>query len=167
MVLYVAGVLANGANLNRRVYAAVCNALGTTVGAYLLIRLIDMKGVEEVTESFPILGWQRSKELVDTYGFPGTILLSSMPIVLHPPVIFAVTAGMDRTLLILAVFLGRTIKYIVRARCGHLVLHALWSGVPLNPACWPAAQTMAQLAAVGAPSLRYFGYREEPATKAD
>ena len=135
VVLYVAGVLANGARLERRVTAALANALGTTVGAALLLRLIDQNGVDAVVDSFPSIfaskGWERSKELISAHGVAGTVLVSAMPIVLHPVVIFGITAGMQHSTLLGAIMLGRTIKYTL----------------------------MAQLA-VGAPHLlRFFGYK--------
>lgn len=137
MILYVAGVLANGAKLQRRMVAALANALGTTIGAAMLVHLIDQHGVDAVLNAFPsIFGskhWDRSKELIDAYGFVGTVVVSAMPIVLHPAVIFAMTAGMSRASLLTAVMVGRTIKYTL----------------------------MAQLA-VGAPHLlRFFGHRGE------
>lgn len=135
VILYVAGVMANGAKLQRRLTAAIANAFGTTVGAAMLIALIEKNGVEAVTDTFPSIfaskTWERSKELINTHGFAGTVAVSAMPIVLHPAVIFALTAGMQRWTLLAAVMLGRTIKYTI----------------------------MAQLA-VGAPHLlRFFGYK--------
>ncbi|KAJ1622401.1 hypothetical protein T492DRAFT_600528 [Pavlovales sp. CCMP2436] len=137
VILYVAGVLANGAKLQRRLTSAVANALGTTIGAAMLIALIEQKGVQSVTDAFPTIfaskSWERSKGLIEDYGFLGTIGFSAMPIVLHPGVIFALTAGMNRATILAAVMIGRTIKYTV----------------------------MAQLA-VGAPHLlRFFGHRGE------
>jgi membrane protein YqaA with SNARE-associated domain len=119
--------------------AALANAAGTTIGAAVLIALIERNGVESVTDAFPSIfaskTWERSKELIHTYGFPGVVAVSAMPIVLHPAVIFAITAGMNRATLIAAVMLGRTIKYTL----------------------------MAQLA-VGAPQLlRFFGHKGEVA----
>mmetsp|Transcript_19524 Transcript_19524/g.47875 ORF Transcript_19524/g.47875 Transcript_19524/m.47875 type:complete len:188 (+) Transcript_19524:24-587(+) len=142
VILYVAGVLANGAQLHRRMTAAVANAFGTTVGAAMLIVLIERNGVQSVIDAFPSIfeskGWERSKELIHTHGFAGVVGVSAMPIVLHPAVIFAITAGMQRSTLIGAVMLGRTIKYTI----------------------------MAQLA-VGAPHLlRFFGYKGDDAAAA-
>jgi hypothetical protein len=93
VIMYVAGVLANGAQDHRRITAAFANALGTTIGAALLIALIERNGVESVIATFPSIfaskTWERSKELIITYGFGGTVVVSMMPIVLHPAVIFA------------------------------------------------------------------------------
>lgn len=141
VVLYVAGVLANGAKLQRRLTAAFANALGTTVGAALLIALIERNGVQAVTDTFPSIfaskTWERSKELIHAHGFAGTAAVCAMPIVLHPAVIFAVTAGMQRSTLLAAVLLGRMVKYTI----------------------------MAQLA-VGAPHLlRFFGYKPKAEAK--
>jgi len=129
VILYVAGVMANGARLQRRLTAALANAFGTTVGAAMLIALIERNGVQAVTETFPSVfaskTWERSKQLIHSHGFAGTVVVSAMPIVLHPAVIFAITAGMNRGALLTAVMLGRTIKYTVMAQLAVGAPHML------------------------------------------
>jgi len=54
------------------------------------------------------------------------MLIATMPIVLHPLLLFATMAGMKQSALLMAVLGGRTIKYFVMAQCAVRAPSLLW-----------------------------------------
>ena len=102
----------------RRWYvAAVANALGATLGTAVLLYLVRERGLEYLNETFPILlaspAWAKATGLMQTYGVGGMLLVSSLPIILHPVIAFGMLSGMSNTTILTIVMAGRTVKYLV------------------------------------------------------
>jgi len=58
-------------------------------------------------------GWARTRALVRDYGVAGSVLVSAMPVVLHPLALFATAGGMPTPTLLASVLVGRTVKYFI------------------------------------------------------
>ena len=89
VVIFLASVL--GAR-KRWPVASICNAAGATLGTAVLLLLVRERGLEYLNESFPALlgspAWAKATGLMQTYGVGGMLLVSSMPIILHPVIAF-------------------------------------------------------------------------------
>ena len=101
----------------RRWYvAAVANALGATLGTAVLLFLVRERGLEYLNETFPILlaspAWAKATGLMQTYGVGGMLLVSSLPIILHPVIAFGMLSGFSNAAILSIVMGGRTIKYL-------------------------------------------------------
>ena len=119
---------------------AFANALGSTVGIAALMWVVTRPGgagMAYARAKWPDLfgdgggggaldaegagGWARTRGLVRDYGVAGAVLVSAMPVVLHPLALFGVAAGMAPATLCACVLVGRTVKY---AAVGGLALAA-------------------------------------------
>lgn len=108
--LFLAGVLAKP---EQRIFRAFCNAVGAAVGVGCLLY------VGKNSELFPRVetnlnesNFNRTKAFIEDYSFVGVILYSILPIILHPMVYFAANV-VPPLQLVVAVLIGRTIKYII------------------------------------------------------
>mmetsp|Transcript_11703 Transcript_11703/g.23049 ORF Transcript_11703/g.23049 Transcript_11703/m.23049 type:complete len:188 (+) Transcript_11703:130-693(+) len=107
VVLYISAVLARP---ERRLIAAFANAAGVTIGAAVLV----FAGAS--SEAFPTFDsdqFERTRTLVQDYGVVGCALYSCLPIILHPIIFFGLVFQLDPLLLLLAIFVGRAVKYII------------------------------------------------------
>ena len=111
--------------------AAFANAFGASVGIFVLVSIVTAPGgagMAYARSNFPDLfgdelgldddggggdggGWARTRALVHDHGIAGAVLMSAMPVVLHPMALFAVAAGMPVVTLCMCVLAGRTVKY--------------------------------------------------------
>jgi len=114
VVLFLAAVLGQP----RKWYlSAVANAAGATFGTALLLLIVRERGLEYLNETFPALlaspAWAKATGLMQSYGVGGMLLVSCMPIILHPVIAFGMLSGMSNTTILSIVMAGRTIKYLV------------------------------------------------------
>ena len=134
VVLFMAAVLGRP---RKFVLAAVVNAAGATLGTAILLLLVRDRGLSYIDESFPNMlaspAWLKAMGLMDTYGAAGMLLVSTMPILLHPVIAFGMVAGLSNTTILLIVMAGRTVKYV----------------------------TMGYLASTAPAALRFFGIKTE------
>jgi len=94
------------------------NALGVSIGSMILIYILREYGEASMKESYPSIFesdmWGMCETFVEKGGYAGAILYSSLPILLQPlVVIVALTNKMNDITLILCIFIGRSIKYLV------------------------------------------------------
>lgn len=130
VVLFISGVLANP---SQRRITAFANAVGTTVGVAVLVYLLSQNKTyieDKFPQVFETRTWEITSSWVEEYGAIGALLISILPVFLQPLVSLCVLGGEMHSLVLLgAVLVGRTIKYII----------------------------MAELAVTGDKRLRYFG----------
>lgn len=113
--LYISTCMATGPK--RFMLVAVCNALGALAGFIVFVLLVEKRGVDWVRESYPSVftskHWNRTEEVMRSFGWGGCVGLSAMPFPLHPLVLLGLLAGMRKEAILSAVFLGRLVKYTV------------------------------------------------------
>ena len=122
VVIFLAAVLGQP----RRWYStAVSNAAGATVGTAILLALVRERGVEYLNATFPALltsaAWAKATGLMTTYGVGGMLLVSSLPIILHPVIVFGILSGLSDSAILGIVMAGRTIKYLLMS---YITVHA-------------------------------------------
>jgi len=114
VVIFLAAVLGQP---KRWVSTALCNAAGATLGTLILLVLVRERGVEYLNETFPAVlaspAWAKATGLMTTYGVGGMLLVSSMPIILHPVIVFGILSGLSNSAILSIVMAGRTVKYLV------------------------------------------------------
>ena len=75
------------------------------------------RGLEYLNETFPMLlsspAWAKATGLMQSYGLGGMLLVSCMPIILHPVIAFGMLTGLSNTTILAIVMTGRTIKYLI------------------------------------------------------
>lgn len=101
----------------RFAFVALCNAAGATCGFGLFVLLLQSHGTDWFRDKYPeVFGsssWSRGEKVVAEFGWPGVAGLSALPFPLHPLVVLGVLAGMKKTSLLSALFIGRSVKYLV------------------------------------------------------
>lgn len=114
VVIFLAAVL--GAR-HRWPVASVANAAGATLGTAVLLLLVRERGLDYLQETFPLVlaspAWTKATGLMQSYGVGGMLLVSSMPIILHPVIAFGILSGFSNTTILAIVMAGRTVKYLV------------------------------------------------------
>jgi membrane protein YqaA with SNARE-associated domain len=114
--LFVSTVLAQPKNWLR---VAVINAVGTIIGVVGVVYFVNFKGTDYIKDLNPKIfessTWEKTSGLMTDYGPYGTVLASAMPVVLHPIILFGMLAGMDNTVLVVTILIGRVIKYCIMA----------------------------------------------------
>lgn len=114
VVLFLAAVLGQK---RRWPIASLANALGATLGAWVLLLLVRERGIGYLNETFPTVlaspAWAKAMGWMQTYGLGGMLLVSSLPLILHPVIAFGLISGMSDSTILAVVMSGRTIKYIV------------------------------------------------------
>eukprot|EP00931_Biecheleriopsis_adriatica_P121754 TRINITY_DN96812_c0_g1_i1.p1 TRINITY_DN96812_c0_g1~~TRINITY_DN96812_c0_g1_i1.p1 ORF type:complete len:208 (-),score=42.23 TRINITY_DN96812_c0_g1_i1:292-843(-) len=117
VILYCSAVLANP---RRWLYTAVANAVGTVLGCFFLVLLIEDRGVDFIKETFPATfqnkWWAWTETQMQAYGHVAAVPISAMPIILHPLIFFAKLSKMGDTVLLLAILIGRVLKYSIMAQ---------------------------------------------------
>ena len=98
---------------------AFVNAFGTIIGVMGVVYFVQLKGTDYIKDLNPKIfessTWEKTSDVMKNYGAAGTVMASAMPVVLHPIILFGMLAGMDNTVLIITIFLGRVIKYSIMA----------------------------------------------------
>jgi len=116
VVLYLAAVLARP---QRWVSTAATNAVGAASGSYILLLLLRSRGQAFLTESFGAVlanpAYAKLMGLMKAYGVVGMLGVSTMPLILHPIIVFGVVSGMSDASIIGIILAGRTIKYLIMA----------------------------------------------------
>ena len=114
VVLFLAAVLGQKRSWP---YASVANAAGATLGTAALLFLVRERGDSYLSEAFPTVlaspAWAKAMRYMETYGVGGMLLVSSLPIILHPVVVFGLLSNMSDAKILTIVMVGRTIKYLV------------------------------------------------------
>ena len=104
---------------------ALLNAAGATAGSALILALVETQGDGFIAESFPTLlaseMWAKSLGWMETYGIAGMLLVSSLPLILHPVIFFGLLVEMPRIQILTIIFTGRVVKYSVM---GWIAVHA-------------------------------------------
>lgn len=106
---------------------AIANALGATAGSAVLLLLMRMQGdgAGLLERQFPTVlaspAWAKTTALMQSYGVVGMVVVSSLPLILHPVIAFGVLTGMSDGTILSIVLLGRSVKYLVM---GYLTAHA-------------------------------------------
>ena len=117
VVLFLAAVLARPKNW---AYAAVANSLGATLGSAALLALVGSQGEGLIETNFPSVvaspAWSKMMFFMSKYGIVGMIGVSALPLILHPIIAFGLVTGMSSLQILLIIFIGRTIKYLVMAK---------------------------------------------------
>ena len=109
----------------RWILFSLCIALGSTLGAWGLSALVEIKGLPWILEIYPGLDqtqtWLWTKEFFDSYGLFVVFFVAVTPLMQQPAVILASLADTSLTKLVLVVLTGRTIKYLIM---GWVASHA-------------------------------------------
>merc|ERR1719498_1633453 len=117
VVLFCSAVIANP---RRWFTTALANAAGTLVGCVVLVYLIEIRGTDFVKEAFPSTfsskWWAWTEGKMQSYGTLAAVPVSAMPIILHPLIFFAKLSKMGDTVLLLAILIGRVLKYSIMAQ---------------------------------------------------
>mmetsp|Transcript_13383 Transcript_13383/g.20318 ORF Transcript_13383/g.20318 Transcript_13383/m.20318 type:complete len:186 (+) Transcript_13383:85-642(+) len=117
VILFVSAVLANK---ERWFWTALCNAVGTVAGCFLMVMLIEQKGTDFVKEAFPTTfqskWWSWTEQMMQDYGSVGAVPVAAMPIILHPLIFFGKLSGMSNAMLLGSIFVGRVAKYVIMSQ---------------------------------------------------
>ncbi|KAL1507630.1 hypothetical protein AB1Y20_007249 [Prymnesium parvum] len=128
VVLFLTAVLARP---GRWASTALINAFGAAVGTWLMLAMIRGSNdpLEYLEEVYPSVlanpAWQKAMGYMQSYGTGGMLLVASLPIFLHPIVLFGLLAQMSNAEILLIVMTGRTVKYLVMARVTLTAPHLL------------------------------------------
>lgn len=126
VVLFLAAILGQKRNWP---YASVANAAGATLGTAALLYLVRERGDSYLNETFPTVlaspAWAKAMGWMQTYGVGGMLLVSSLPIILHPVVVFGLLSNMSDAKILSIVMAGRTIKYLTMGWVTANAPHAL------------------------------------------
>mmetsp|Transcript_46728 Transcript_46728/g.108028 ORF Transcript_46728/g.108028 Transcript_46728/m.108028 type:complete len:184 (+) Transcript_46728:124-675(+) len=117
VVLFCSAVLANP---GRWIFTASMNAVGTVMGCFMLVLLIEMRGTDFVKEAFPSTfqsrWWSWTESMMQAYGSFAAIPVSAMPIILHPLIFFAKLSNMSNAVLLGSILVGRVLKYSIMSQ---------------------------------------------------
>jgi len=122
VVIFLSAVLGQP---RRWVSTALSNAAGATIGTAILLKLVRERGIEYLNATFPALlaspAWAKATGLMTTYGVGGMLLVSSLPIILHPVIVFGILSGLSDSAILGIVMAGRTMKYLIMS---YITVHA-------------------------------------------
>lgn len=100
-------------------WIALSCALGSALGATLLVEMVHSLGLAQLTEWFPHVfahqDWQQMSAWVDEYGLLSLFIIAATPLPQTPALIFFGLAGHDGWFLTFAMLAGKTLKYGVTA----------------------------------------------------
>lgn len=103
----------------RWVSFAVSTALGSTMGAFLLILITNHLGVPYLMQTFPGLTensfWQWSLNFFKEHGLLVIFIIGATPVAQQPAVLFASLAETPLKYFLGIYFLGRILKYLLMA----------------------------------------------------
>ncbi len=98
---------------------AIWIAIGSTLGAFLLAVLIEAHGMPWVLELIPGLdsssAWVWTERFFDNYGLIVVFLIAATPLPQQPAVILATISSIPLWQIVVVVFIGRLIKFLVMA----------------------------------------------------
>lgn len=94
-------------------------AISSTIGAVILAALVDFYGIDFIHSFFPGLEetkmWIWTDEFMQSYGLLVVFVVAVTPLTQPPSVILAALSHLPLSQISIAIFLGRTIKYLLIA----------------------------------------------------
>ena len=124
LVVPTDGILISSSMLKpkRWVYLSLCVALGSTAGAILLSYLIGTHGLPWILDLFPGINegrmWAWTEMFFQRYGLFLVFFVAVTPLVQQPAVILATLAHTPLVQLLVIIFTGRLIKYLLMSYLG-------------------------------------------------
>lgn len=121
------GILISSAILKpkRWIFLALCVAVGSTAGALVLAHLVGVHGWPWILDMFPGVHesrmWTVTEDFFQRYGLAVVFFVAVTPLVQQPAVILAALAHTPLMQLLVIIFSGRMLKYIVMS---YLATHA-------------------------------------------
>ena len=98
---------------------AMSISIGSTFGALILAGVVEYHGLPWILEHYPGIdqtdSWVRAEKFFDQYGLLFVFAIAATPLIQQPAVILAGLANTPLVHLGIAVFLGRTIKFLIMA----------------------------------------------------
>lgn len=104
---------------HRWIYTGLMVALGSALGATALAHVLQVKGMPYLLHMVPGIEhtktWLWTNDLMHKWGDWGVAAVAISPLPQHPAVALAAFAGISLFEILVAVFLGRAIKYLFLA----------------------------------------------------
>jgi len=126
VILFCSAVLANP---KRWFFTACMNAVGTVLGCFLMVLLIEARGTDFVKDSFPSTfkskWWSWTEGMMQEYGSVAAVPVAAMPIILHPLIFFAKLSNMSNLTLLGSILVGRVAKYSIMSQMALTAPQAL------------------------------------------
>lgn len=112
---------------------ALCVAVGSTLGAAVLAALVEFQGLPWVHHFYPNIvqtnAWSLSQDLFNKYGLLLLFIVAVTPVMQQPAVILAGLANTPMMKIMLVIFIGRFIKFLIMAYLGShapRLLNKMW-----------------------------------------
>lgn len=131
-------LLSSGVMLQRQRWRgiALSSTVGSTLGALLLVVFFTSLGLAEAQREFPAVfeaeAWKQASGWVESYGLYALFVVSASPLPQTPFLLLCAYWDMPLAGIVLAIFLGKLIKYGVVAWTVNLmeneVIHLLRNG---------------------------------------
>lgn len=97
-------------------------SVGSTLGSILFTLLVEAQGLPWIVEFFPGINqsefWHWTEKFFGQYGIVIVFVVALLPITQHPALILAGLAHTPLMTLILVIFAGRLLKFLVMAYLG-------------------------------------------------
>ncbi len=101
---------------------AICVALGSAIGAFVLASFVEWQGLPFIQQYLPEItlgqAWKTTSHFFEIHGLWVVFIVALLPIPQQPAVLLASLANVNLTFLILVIFIGRLIKFIIMAYVG-------------------------------------------------
>ncbi len=101
---------------------AIFITIGSAAGALALSYLVEQQGLPWILQTYPSIDttrtWQLTQEFFDKFGLYLVFFVAVTPLMQQPAVIIAVLAGTPLLKLVVILFAGRLIKYLIMAYIG-------------------------------------------------
>ena len=98
---------------------ALCSSLGAAIGAGLLYLVFHHLGWARLFESYPdvvrSLAWSEATRWLTNYGVTSLLLIAALPLPLTPALMFVGISRLPVVEVVLALWLGKYVKYSVYA----------------------------------------------------
>lgn len=112
---------------------ALSTAVGSAIGALLLVYLVDYYGLQKILEFYPGIDkantWKWTLDFFQQYGLLVVFLVGITPITQQPILIIAALSGLSYVPLAMAILVSRIIKFCIMAYvASHTprLLNKLW-----------------------------------------
>jgi membrane protein YqaA with SNARE-associated domain len=119
LVIPTDGILISSSMLTpkRWLFLSFCTALGSTVGALMLSLVVQMYGLDIILKFAPDIqeteSWIWTFNFFKIYGLYLVFFVAATPLVQQPAVILATLAGNPLWSLLLVIFIGRGLKFML------------------------------------------------------
>lgn len=101
---------------------AICVAVGSAVGAFVLASFVEWQGLPFIQQYFPEIiqgqAWQTTSHFFGIHGLWVVFVVALLPIPQQPAVLLASLANVNLVYLIPVIFFGRLIKFLIMAYIG-------------------------------------------------